>query len=146
MWGKNHLGVLHHSIASRPADRLVLIAEGYLNICKEKVEPFRFLLIFIHLILIVRSDWAQHSTLFHIEGFRMICLYWLKFGDLIHYSQQYFRQREIKKLIQISLKKYRISWLLFQYLSRPAVSWCLDILKVVLSWPELAWAGLPTTD
>ena len=75
MWGKNHLGVLHHSIASRPADRLVLIAEGYLNICKEKVEPFRFILIFIHLILIVRSDWAQNSTLFHIDGFRMIRLY-----------------------------------------------------------------------
>lgn len=39
-----------------PADKLGLMAEGYLNICKEKVESFRFLLIFIHLIL--RSDMA----------------------------------------------------------------------------------------
>ena len=73
MGEKNHFYVLHHTIpiASLSADRPGLIAEGYLNIGKGKVESLRFILIFIHLILIVRSGLpgrAQRSTLFRTEG------------------------------------------------------------------------------
>ena len=72
-WGKRTISMFYFTLIILPlipADRTGLMAEGYLNICKEKVESLRFILIFIHLILMVRSALpgrAQRSTFYNVS-------------------------------------------------------------------------------